>query len=76
MINYNIEAFRQNMYDMINQSQLPLGVLHFIMKDIYTDITTAYQNAIQQEIQQAQAQEAEATATEAAVEETPAEEEI
>ena len=63
-VNYSIENFRQNVYELINNSQMPIGIAYFVFKDIFADITAAYQNAVQQEAQEAAA----------AAEEVPAEE--
>lgn len=52
-VNYSIENFRQNVYELINNSQMPIGVAYFVFKDIFADITAAYQNAVQQEAQEA-----------------------
>lgn len=70
-VNYSIENFRQNVYELINNSQMPIGIAYFIFKDIFADITAAYQNAVQQEAQEAMAaaQEAAAPAEEAPTEE-------
>ena len=62
-VNYSIESFRQNVYDLINRSQMPIGIAYFVFKDVFADITAAYQAAVQQEAQEA-----------AAAEETPSEE--
>lgn len=62
-INYSIENFRKDIYEIVNNSQLPLGTVYFIFKDIFGDITSAYQNAVIQEmqaIQQAELKKAQA----------------
>lgn len=63
-VNYSIENFRQNVYELINNSQMPIGIAYFVFKDIFTDISIAYQNAVQQEAQEAAAAQ-EATPAEA-----------
>ena len=50
-INYSIENFRQEIYDIINNCQLPIGTVYFIFKDIFGDVSQAYQTAIKQEAQ-------------------------
>ena len=62
-INYSIESFRKDIYDAINNSQLPMGAIYFVVKDIFNEITGAYQNAVMQEAQ----------AMQKAAEEAPAE---
>jgi TRAP-type C4-dicarboxylate transport system substrate-binding protein len=54
-VNYSIESFRQNVYELINQSQMPIGVAYFVFKDVFADISAAYQAAVQQEAQEAAA---------------------
>jgi hypothetical protein len=56
-INYSIESFRKDIYDAVNNSQLPIGTIYFVVKDIFNEITGAYQNAVMQEAQ-AMAEEA------------------
>lgn len=51
-VNYSIESFRQNVYDLINKSQMPIGIAYFVFKDVFADITAAYQSAVQQEAQE------------------------
>ena len=70
-VNYSIETLRQNIYDVINQSQMPIGIAYFIFKDIFADITAAYQSAVQQEAKEvmAAAQEAATPTKEVSVEE-------
>lgn len=50
-INYSIESFRKEIYDIINNCQLPIGTVYFIFKDIFGDISQAYQAAVNQEAQ-------------------------
>jgi TRAP-type C4-dicarboxylate transport system substrate-binding protein len=51
-VNYSIESFRQNVYDLINKSQMPIGIAYYVFKDVFADIAAAYQSAIQQEAQE------------------------
>jgi TRAP-type C4-dicarboxylate transport system substrate-binding protein len=51
-VNYSIESFRQNVYDLINKSQMPIGIAYFVCKDVFADIAAAYQSAVQQEAQE------------------------
>ena len=62
-VNYSIETLRQNIYDVINKSQMPIGVAYFVFKDIFADITNAYQNAVQDEARAAQQAAMEANAS-------------
>lgn len=67
-VNYSIESFRQNVYELINKSQMPIGIAYFVFKDIFADIAAAYQSAVQQEAQEAAAAAEEAPAAEDASE--------
>lgn len=58
-INYSIENLRKDIYEVVNNSQLPLGIVYFIFKDIFSDVTSAYQNAVMQEMQAMQQAELE-----------------
>lgn len=50
-VNYSIEKFRKEIYDTVNNCQLPIGTVYFIFKDIFGDISQAYQAAVNQEAQ-------------------------
>ena len=49
-INYNIEQLKNSIYKEINNSNLPVGVIYLLLKDIFRDVSEAYQNAYIQEI--------------------------
>lgn len=50
-INYSIEKLRKEIYDVINNCQLPIGTVYFVFKDIFGDVSQAYQAAVKQEAQ-------------------------
>lgn len=48
-INVNIEQFRENLLNSINECGLPIGVAYLIVKDIFTILEIEYKKVIQQE---------------------------
>lgn len=53
-INTKINVFRQNIADVIRNSQLPVGVIYYVFKDAMNEIEFLYENTLQKEIQDAQ----------------------
>jgi hypothetical protein len=51
-INYSIENLRQDIYNIINSCNLPIGTVYFVFKDIFGDVAQAYQTAVKQEMQE------------------------
>lgn len=50
--NYLIEDYKHSILDSIQQSQLPIGVIYYLFKDIMVEIEQAYNHTIQAELQQ------------------------
>ena len=48
-LNTNLNNFQSNLVDIINNSGLPVGVVYYIIKDLFTDIKSAYETAIRNE---------------------------
>lgn len=61
-INIQIENTRQELINHINNSQLPIGVVSLIIKDIYREVQALYQDTLKQEQQQQTSQKAEVEA--------------
>ena len=61
-INTQIENTRQELVNHINNSQLPIGVVSLIIKDIYREVQALYQDTLKQEQQQQTSQKAEVEA--------------
>lgn len=63
MINSKIEFTKEQLINVINNSGLPIGVIHYLLKDISNEVIAEYNNAIayekQQQIQQMQEEEGE-----------------
>lgn len=45
----NTENTKRKIYEVLNTSNLPINVLYYIVKDIMTDVTSAYEKAIIEE---------------------------
>ena len=50
-MNTQIETFKQSLYDIINNSQLPVGVVKLILQNTLNDITNLYNQFLQQQAQ-------------------------
>lgn len=48
-INLQIEELKTKIVNIINESQLPVGVVKFIIKDLYNEINNIYEQTIEQE---------------------------
>ena len=44
--NTYINDFKKNLVNEINQSGLPVGIIYYILKDLYHDIEEAYQTVL------------------------------
>lgn len=53
-MNTQIETFKQNLYDAINTSQLPAGVVKLVIQNILHDISDIYKQMLQQQAGAAQ----------------------
>lgn len=62
-MNFRIEIVKKQLINVINNSELPIGVIHYLLKDISNEVIAEYNNAIayekQQQIQQMQEEEGE-----------------
>lgn len=50
-MNTQIETFKQSLYDTINNSQLPVGVVKLILQNTLNNITDLYNQFLQQQAQ-------------------------
>lgn len=63
MINNNtkfntyLNDFKTDMVNMINSSGLPVGVVYYIVKDLFSDIQLAYENTLKKEKEEIIAEE-------------------
>ena len=53
-INTSINIFKNNMATVIHNSQLPVGILYYVLKDIVNDIQDIYKETLQKEMQEMQ----------------------
>ena len=45
-INQEIEQVRNNIVSVINNSNMPIGVIYYVMKDIMLEIELSYQKVL------------------------------
>lgn len=45
-INQEIEQVRNNIVSVINNSNMPIGVVYYVMKDIMSEIELSYQKVL------------------------------
>lgn len=48
-VNLRMEILKQNIVALIGESQIPVGATYYILKDLFNDITNAYQKSIELE---------------------------
>jgi hypothetical protein len=48
-VNKNIQDLRNNIIQLMNESGFPMGVLYYIIKDIYNETTSRYDYELAQE---------------------------
>lgn len=53
-IDTNINIFKNNIANVIQNSQLSVGVVYYILKDVINELQIAYENKLKQEIQNLQ----------------------
>ena len=51
MINLQMEIFNQELQNLINKTQLPVGIIRLLLKDILSDINILYNNQLQKQQQ-------------------------
>lgn len=44
--NTRMELLKQNIVQLIGESELPVGVIYYILKDLFEDITNAYNQSL------------------------------
>ena len=47
-INLIIEDFKQSIFDSANQSNLPISVVYYVLKDVMNEVESEYTNYINQ----------------------------
>ena len=45
-INQEIEQVRNNIVSVINNSNMPIGVVYYVMKDVMSEIELSYQKVL------------------------------
>ena len=51
-INIQIKQFQQNLIQIIQESQLPVGIVYYILKNQLNEIDGLYKNTVEQILQQ------------------------
>ena len=55
-INTGIDIFKANIANVISTSQLPVGIIYYVIKDVLSEIKDLYNEVIQEETQKLQEQ--------------------
>lgn len=48
-INTGMNIFKENLVNLIGNSQLPIGVIYYMLKDIFVDIEKLYNETLEKE---------------------------
>lgn len=51
-INTLINIFKENMSNVINNSQLPIGIVYYVLKDLLIEVEEVYEKSLQKESQE------------------------
>ena len=51
-MNYKIELFKQKMIELINQSELPVGTIYYIIKDLFKQLENTYFQQVEKQFKQ------------------------
>lgn len=43
-MNLKLEIFKTELYNLINQIELPIGVIKLLLQDVLTDVNVLYEN--------------------------------
>ena len=49
-----IEELHNNLINDINKSQLPVGIIYYVLKDVYSNVEYGYNKALEEEKNNAQ----------------------
>lgn len=60
-MNILIELFKKSVIDLINNSQLPVGVVELVLKDILNEVIELKKKSLEEELKQQQEQQNEET---------------
>lgn len=64
-----MEQFKYNLIRLINESQLNVGSVYYIFKDVYADVASEYDKAIQQALKEQEEAQKAASAESPSIEE-------
>lgn len=54
-MNYEIEQFHKQLVQLINNCGIPVGAAVYVMKDCYNELLRAYNDVLQEEVQEIEA---------------------
>lgn len=57
-VNIAIEEFKLSIINLLNESNMPIGMIYYIMKDVFGEITEEYQNYLNTVMKKRQAEAA------------------
>lgn len=57
-VNITIEEFKLSVINLLNESHMPIGMIYYIMKDVFGEITEEYQNYLNTAMKKRQAEAA------------------
>ena len=63
-VNIKIEEFKLSIINLLNESNMPIGMIYYIMKDVFGEITEEYQNYLNTAMKKIQAEAAAAASQE------------
>lgn len=53
-VNTLINVFKKNITNVINNSQLPISILYYVVKDVFRDIEQIYNETLEKELEEFQ----------------------
>ena len=63
-VNITIEEFKLSIINLLNNSNMPIGMIYYIMKDVFGEITEEYQNYLNTAMKKRQVEAAAAASKE------------
>ena len=48
-MNLKLEIFKTELYNLINQIELPIGVIKLLLQDVLTDVNVLYENQLKKQ---------------------------
>lgn len=48
-MNLKLEVFKNELYNLINQIQLPIGIIKLLLQDVLSDVNILYENQLKKQ---------------------------